>query len=683
MKLCLLMIVKNESAIIERCLRALAPHLSCYVICDTGSTDGTQNIITEIAEKHDLQGTIVSVPFHSFGQARNAAFDELKTCTPLMGLDYDYILLADADMELVADAGAFDGLTEAAYRIKQQSSGLSYWNPRLVRRGARAIYRGVTHEYLETDTDPPKLEGVHFVDHADGANRPDKFERDIRMLTEELERNPSDARSMFYLAQSYRDLGQYGNAAIWYAKRAAAGGWDEEVWRSRLEQARCYRWIGAHDMFVARALETFGSRPTRAEPLLDLASFYREQGNNHVAAMFCEKGMAIPYPASDRLFIEDWAYTGGFAEEYAIVGYYLDPPRHSVGAHACNALALNPATPAHSRDLALRNLQYYAKPLAEMCPSWQAQQIDFHPPPGFRAMNPSVVRWGDDLFANVRTVNYTIAPNGSYVMEGDEIITRNFLVPLTHSLKTLTRKHEIFPPVDYVSRFRLVQGFEDLRLYAMGDELWGSATVRDHDASGIAQQVRVELVPESPGGYRMVNWKVMSGTDRHEKNWMPIADGSGRFVYSCDPTSVLDDWATPDDPLSKFQAPIHAKGFRGGSQAVQLDGGWLAVIHEVEAMPGPGERSYQHRFVWFDQSFRLRRLSRRFYMERRGIEFVAGLAWHPDGKRLVISYGANRDSEAWIGTVDATDVRVILENAERLAHGDLEGAMMPVAEAAD
>ncbi len=174
------------------------------------------------------------------------------------------------------------------------------------------------------------------------------------MLSEELECNPGDARSMFYLAQSYRDAGKFGDAVHWYGKRAEAGGWDEEVWRAKLDQARCYKWIGAHDLFVSKALETYGSRPSRAEPLLDLAAFFREKGNNHAAAMFCEKGMSIPYPSNDRLFVEDWAYTGGFAEEYAIVAYYLDPARASLGAHACNALALNPATPAHNRDLALR-----------------------------------------------------------------------------------------------------------------------------------------------------------------------------------------------------------------------------------------------------------------------------------------------------------------------------------------
>ena len=37
------MIVKNEMADLERCLGAVAPYIACWVIGDTGSTDGTQD----------------------------------------------------------------------------------------------------------------------------------------------------------------------------------------------------------------------------------------------------------------------------------------------------------------------------------------------------------------------------------------------------------------------------------------------------------------------------------------------------------------------------------------------------------------------------------------------------------------------------------------------------------------
>jgi hypothetical protein len=81
-----------------------------------------------------------------------------------------------------------------------------------------------------------------------------------------------------------------------------------------------------------------------------------------------------------------------------------------------------------------------------------------------------------------------------------------------------------------------------------------------------------------------------------------------------------------------------------------------------------GRRFYQHRFVWFDDAGALRGVSRQFYFRAKGIEFAAGLAWHPDGRRLIISYSV-ADSEAWIATVAAAEVAAALEHVARLRSG--------------
>ena len=48
------MIVKNEAHCIIRCLESIKPYINYWVICDTGSTDGTQNVIKEyLKEIHE------------------------------------------------------------------------------------------------------------------------------------------------------------------------------------------------------------------------------------------------------------------------------------------------------------------------------------------------------------------------------------------------------------------------------------------------------------------------------------------------------------------------------------------------------------------------------------------------------------------------------------------------------
>jgi len=60
-----------------------------------------------------------------------------------------------------------------------------------------------------------------------------------------------------------------------------------------------------------------------------------------------------------------------------------------------------------------------------------------------------------------------------------------------------------------------------------------------------------------------------------------------------------------------------------------------------------------------DRAGSLRRISAPFNLVRSGIEFVTGLAWHPDGKRLVLSFGVG-DGESWIGCFPAADLPAIL-----------------------
>src|SRR5271166_4756829 len=161
--LCLNMIVKNEIANLERCLTAVAPYIACWVIGDTGSTDGTQDFIRSFFAARNIPGELHSFPFHNFEQARNAALD----CAYASPLAYDYILFDDADMELMVEDRDFRSkLSAPSYTVLQRAS-ISYWNTRLVGRSAGARYRGVTHEHVDVPGGGgQQLLGVWYKDHA-------------------------------------------------------------------------------------------------------------------------------------------------------------------------------------------------------------------------------------------------------------------------------------------------------------------------------------------------------------------------------------------------------------------------------------------------------------------------------------------------------------------------------------
>ena len=87
-KICLNMIVKNESKIIKRFLDSVVSLIDGYCICDTGSTDNTCEIIQTYFKEKNMPGKLVEKEFIDFATNRNFALEECHSLT-----DIDYILL--------------------------------------------------------------------------------------------------------------------------------------------------------------------------------------------------------------------------------------------------------------------------------------------------------------------------------------------------------------------------------------------------------------------------------------------------------------------------------------------------------------------------------------------------------------------------------------------------------------
>jgi glycosyltransferase involved in cell wall biosynthesis len=222
-RICLVMIVRNEGAVLARCLRSVKPLLSYWVICDTGSSDNTRDVIR--AELAGVPGELHEDAWVNFGHNRTLSLQRARGKA-------DYHLLLDADMELQL-ARPLPTLIADGYLIPF-AGACDYAVVRLVSDRHSWCYRGVTHEFIHSDTASMslKLSGVSIVHHEDGGSRGDKYDRDIRLLESGVEKEPGNARYVYYLAQSYRDTGCFDKALEWYQKRAVMGGWEEEAWHA-------------------------------------------------------------------------------------------------------------------------------------------------------------------------------------------------------------------------------------------------------------------------------------------------------------------------------------------------------------------------------------------------------------------------------------------------------------------
>lgn len=639
---CLTMIVKNEARVIERCLESALPYIDTWCITDTGSSDDTATLIERFFERHGIPGKIVHGEFKNYSQARN---DSLRNA--LDAPDWEYAILIDADMKLT---GTLDksALSAPAYKIIQKNGSLDYMNTRLVRRDSGAHYVGVTHEYLAVEG-VETLSSLVIDDCDDGGNKPEKLDRDIRLLTDGLITEPDNGRYMFYLAQTYRGVGRSAESIPWYRRRIESGGWAEEVWASYYGMAQAYRDVDDEANFVKTCLDAHEFRPSRGESLKILARYYRDKGRNDAAVLAAEALAKIRYP-SDELFVERDVYDFGADQELAIAGFYSKlPSRRAAGYDACARLTLHPYDGV--REEAHKNFTFYVKAASALFGA-EVRAIDWAPEDGWAPMNPSVcVGPKEKRLVLVRTVNYVVADGQYPTIDNSGIIrTRNYILELDENWKTL--KSTLIRDVTGMSRNSFpVEGYEDCRLWRSPTSYFASATVRD--------------LADNPGGHcemAIVNFDEQWRLDdtcvvrdyehgRTQKNWMPIEGLPGSFLYLCDPTIVIEVSNTGRTvEIARHEAPACLVDLRGGSQLIPYYDGWLCLTHEVVWRPG---RVYLHRFVQFDREFRIVAVSDLFYFAHIGIEFCAGLAH--DGGRLVASFGVN-DASAHLAFFDTEAV---------------------------
>ena len=661
LKLCWNGIVKNESARIVRCMESLKPYISFAVVVDTGSTDNTVELIMEFMKKYSIPALVGKTEFKDFSQARNVALSAARQ----VPWEFDYILLVDADMELkVTDPTWLDDVNGESYDLYQVAGTLKYQNRRLAKKTSTGMYMGVTHEYLNLPTGgciPP--EKAHFVDHADGANRPEKFRRDIRLLKTDMEadkkaKQPTNVRSMYYLAQSYRDAGKIDKAAKWYKRRVEAGGWDEEVWHAQLSYAQCLRTLGDDAGFLLNMQIAYNMRPHRAETLHELAKYHREKGQNSLAVLYAERAMDIPH-TKDALFVNDYVYECGAKDEFAISAFYV-PDKRAKGFDVCNELTLKKGPYGFSRELNRTNIFHYYPMLKDVCPSFEWKKIDFTPDENWIPLNPSAINRGGELLAIVRTVNYRIDEYGRYLIRGladgsvnntNPINTRNFLVGLDGALDVvpwLTRELKSSDVLTEPLAYPLVIGLEDMRLFNIGHDLYASATVRELRQDGLPEQVCVGIKPDRT----LEDLKRLTHAPLAcEKNWMPILGyPTPRWMYRVD--EVTDGHGRD----TKFPCQWDIGALGGGTQVIPFYQGYLAIVHEARQIPGAPTRYYSHRFVSWDDKFNVVKISKPFgFHEPKGIEYAMGLCRHPNGDKLIISYGF-KDCEARLATVDPEEV---------------------------
>jgi len=334
------MIVKNETHIIRECLESIYKHIDYWVISDTGSTDGTQDLIKQFFAEKGIPGELHQDEWKNFGYNRSLA---LRHCDDKC----DYIWMIDAD-DCVEGSFKFpEKMSADGYVIRMGREDFSWWRTQIFKTDAKWEYRGVLHEYPACSKENPvleKIEGKYNVNARTlgarnvGITPVEKYKRDAELLEKALVDEPDNTRYQFYLAQSYFDSQQWEKSLAAYIKRAEMGGWQEEVYYSLYRAAVCRAMMDRPWPEIQAAfMDAYNYRPIRAEPLVHIAQVLRQKYNQPAAAfVYARQAAEMPLPQGEILFVPDAIYKFVALDELGATAYAAGRPE--LGFLACKKL---------------------------------------------------------------------------------------------------------------------------------------------------------------------------------------------------------------------------------------------------------------------------------------------------------------------------------------------------------
>jgi len=337
-KLSLTTICKNEERVIGRSIDSVKDIIDEWVYIDTGSEDKTPDIIKEKV------GNIYFTKWDGdYSKARNYGVNK---CTG------DWILVMDCDEHMTPKSANLikeiiektpENIWEILVRVQDYIDDslipqYIVYGHRLFRNHKDIKWGGKGHEALTTPliyrTQDPRLIILH--DKTPNAvspiqpGRTDLAQVFVNNFLDSIEKNPKDARSMFYLANTLMGQHHYQEAIKWYHTYLNTSTWTDERYQARLFCARCYTYIGEIKNAREMMLDAYEERIDRNEGdiLLGEMAFNEKKYKQalmwfHLAEKKAEKAQQGIYPET-LLFLEGQAYTYLPYDWLAITYYKLN-----------------------------------------------------------------------------------------------------------------------------------------------------------------------------------------------------------------------------------------------------------------------------------------------------------------------------------------------------------------------
>jgi glycosyltransferase involved in cell wall biosynthesis len=676
-KICLNMIVKNESRIIQRCLTSVLSLLDYVVITDTGSSDNTIQLIEEFLSNHNIPGRVYQEPWSNFGYNRTNSIENAKSFLSEIQADMEntFLFFMDADMKIVIEPNfSKHHLTNIQVgQIIQKNSQLKYYNTRICRSDIPITCMGVTHEYysISNSFHNTKIDTIWIDDIGDGGAKADKFTRDISLLEKGLEEEPRNERYHFYLAQSYNCVGQHEKSIEYYKKRIDLGGWHEEIYHSHLSIGNMYSdclkdWSKALEHYLLSFQKSGGKR---GEGLMKIVEYYKDKREYHSALIFLEKLFKLTYPKDDVLFIDYHVYTYKPLYEFSIIAYYLGLKYEGLLALQYLIFSKQSELPPQLKENCKNNMAFYINKL----PTTSIKRIEnimlsqyYNPSSSSFVLTKPEENISEGVF---RSVNYTINDSGHYLYPPHQnyIHTENYWVTMQDNKIISQHKIEVSPDVisDYKREYYGIQGLEDGRHIVYQNEIYTSYTSFEYGRDAKASMILSHMNKDTYQIDRIVSLKYEE--DRIQKNWVPFEyQNQLCFVYSYEPFVILSvnpETGECQKIMEKYFEKYDLSELRGSAPPIWIPQHqcYLIMTHEVIFST---TRKYVHRFLMLDSEFNLLNMSEPFYFEHLFIEFSLSVMYHPETNDLIIPY-SYKDGQSFVCTIPFNNIPWLPENIRK------------------
>lgn len=333
-----LMMVKNEQKRLGVTLESIKDVAKSFILYDTGSEDNTIQIARDFCKKNNIIFRLKEGNFVNFSVSRNISLDFADTF-----LDVDYLLLLDTNDELrnykqlINSCEKYKDKINTGFLVSQEwwsGSTTKYFNIRLIKPREGWRYKGAIHEWIkntkyESDEQAPPIEKLpnDIIIYQDRTQDDDKtgkrFKKDKVILLQEYKKYPTDTRTIFYLAQTCSCLNEHEDSFYYYKLRTTLDGFLEEKFHSMLKCAEYSKklnhpWKETRRWYM-NALELFH----RAEPAIELATYYKNRKNWFMAYIFCSMACKLDFPYESLLFVDKHCYEYIRWHLLGIICYYL------------------------------------------------------------------------------------------------------------------------------------------------------------------------------------------------------------------------------------------------------------------------------------------------------------------------------------------------------------------------